>query len=135
MTLKVAGQSSQNYISTLFDARGEAYFIFENNNPKLLPQLSKVLSIDNVTDTEVYAYANEIEFSDFLEFGIDYKLLVPPSMLHQPVMKSSIDIKSILDWTPFPTMAPLLLLKHYGWGCLLLLCRGTAMPQESEQVY
>ncbi|MCD4731679.1 MAG: PKD domain-containing protein [Bacteroidales bacterium] len=101
--LKVGGQSSQNDLSGLFDVRGEAYFIFENNNPKLLPQLSKVLSIDNVTNTEVYAYANKTEFSDFLEFGIDYKLLTPPSMLHQPKMKSSVDLKSMLDWDFYPT--------------------------------
>ncbi len=103
MTLKVGGQSTDNYLSKLFDIRGEVYFKFDKNNPKIIPQLSKTLSIDNVTDTEVYAYANKTEFSNFLEYGINYKLLVPPSMLHQPVMKSSIDIKSVLDWDFYPT--------------------------------
>jgi hypothetical protein len=103
MTLKVDGQSTENYLSNLFDIRGEVYFKFDNNNPKIIPQLSKTISIDNVTDTEVYAYANKTEFSKFLEYGIDYKLLIPPSMLHQPVMKNSIDIKSVLDWDFYPT--------------------------------
>jgi len=103
VTLKVNGQSTENYLSNLFDIRGEVYFKFNNNDPKIIPQLSKTVSIDNVTNTEIFAYANETEFSDFLEYGIDYKLLVPPSMLHQPVMKSSVDLKSVEDWDFYPT--------------------------------
>ncbi len=103
LSLNLVGQHSQNYLSELFDKRGEAYFRFDNNNPKIIPQLSKTISIDNVTESTVFAYANKKEFSKFLEYGIDYEFLTPPSMLHKPLMKSSVDLKSINDWDFYPT--------------------------------
>lgn len=103
LVIRTLGQSSGDYLANIFDIRGEVYFKFKYTTPKSLAQLTKTISIDNVTDTEVFAYANKTEFSKFLEYGIDYKLLVPPSMLHQPVMKSSIEIKSVLDWDFYPT--------------------------------
>ena len=70
-SLDVSGQFSQSQLSNLFDERGETYFKFANSNTKVLQQLNKVISIDKVTDKEVFAYANKSEFAEFLEFEIE----------------------------------------------------------------
>ena len=103
ISLSATGQFSQNELSELFDIRGEAYFKFNNDDPKLIQELSKVLSIDDVTESEVFAYANKSEFNKFLEYGLAFELLVPPSMLHQPNMKGTEDLKSVTDWDFYPT--------------------------------
>jgi len=83
--------------------RGEVYFRFENTNAKELLSLSKIISIDKVDLNHVYAYANYKEFNNFLEKGLDYEVLTPPSMLSVPVMKDKVDLKSINEWDFYPT--------------------------------
>jgi PKD repeat protein/murein tripeptide amidase MpaA len=83
--------------------RGEVYFRFENSSAKELLPLSKIISIDKVDFNHVYAYANSKEFQNFLDKGLEYEVLTPPSMLSQPVMKDKIDSKSIEEWDFYPT--------------------------------
>ena len=66
---------SQN-IDDLFTDRGEIYFSFEYKNKNQLNELSKIISIDHKTNTEIaYAYANKFEFSKFLQQSISYQLI------------------------------------------------------------
>ena len=63
-------------IDKFFLEKGEIYFSFEYKNKNQLDNLSKIISIDHKTNTEMaYAYANKKEFSKFLLLNIDYKII------------------------------------------------------------
>lgn len=97
------GQSKDEILSQLFRERIEVYFKFNLKSPKDLQTLTKIISIDNVKNNTVFAYANKKEFSQFLNYNIAYEALTPPSMLTIPVMKESVSIKEINDWDFYPT--------------------------------
>jgi hypothetical protein len=65
----------------LFKSRGEVYFTFQIFDRNEIQFLTKIISIDNVKDKEVYAYANREEFGKFLELGYRYTLLPHPGSL------------------------------------------------------
>lgn len=97
------GQTTDEIIAKLFKNRGELYFKFELNSPKEILTLTKIISIDNLKGTTVYAYANPIEFLRFLELGYDYEALTPPSMLNTAEMRDQVTVKGITDWDFYPT--------------------------------
>ena len=97
------GQTKNDIISNLFKERGELYFKFENSNPKKLYELSRIISIDEVNDDEVFAYANKKGFGEFLEMDLQYTVLTPPSMLIPAKMLSSVNSKEVDDWDFYPT--------------------------------
>ncbi len=97
----VVGQQAN--IESLFKDRIELYFKFNIEDNKNLDELLKMISIDEMNGNEVFAYASQKEFSNFLEFGYEYTPLTPPSMLTVPVMKEQINIKGITDWDFYPT--------------------------------
>ncbi len=82
-------------------SRGEVYFRF---NPQETPvnDLSRIISVDNVKDGIVYAYANQKEFEQFLTYNLDFDVLTPPSMLYEPSMKSD-EGRDIDLWDHYPT--------------------------------
>jgi PKD repeat protein len=93
-------QNALEYINT----RGEVYFkVISNEAMSLAVKLSKVISVDKVSQNELYAYANEKQFNKFLTFQIGYQVQTPPSMLLKPVMKDKINIKDVTDWDFYPT--------------------------------
>jgi PKD repeat protein len=83
--------------------RGEVCLKFENPGNKLLSELTHVLSIDKVTDSIVYAYANEKEFLKFLETDLDYVVLTPPSQIENAVMKEVTGLEGTNEWDFYPT--------------------------------
>lgn len=97
------GQSKDEVLSQLFRDRIEVYFKFSIESPKDIHAITKIISIDNVKGNTVFAYAGKKEFSQFLDFGITYEALTPPSMLTIPVMKESVTVKEINDWDFYPT--------------------------------
>jgi hypothetical protein len=66
---------------SLFNANGEVYFKFTMNDKIRVDSLSRIISVDNFKDGEVFAYANRNEFILFLNLKIDYVLLPPPGSL------------------------------------------------------
>jgi PKD repeat protein len=94
---------SQNNSSNLFRERGEVFFKFNVDSPKDIHFLTNTISIDGVEGSLVFAYANEKEFSKFLETGIDYTILDHPGDIENPNMKSEVNLKSITDWDFYPT--------------------------------
>ncbi|MBC8214637.1 MAG: carboxypeptidase regulatory-like domain-containing protein [Candidatus Marinimicrobia bacterium] len=80
----------------------EKYFKFSVQTFKEVNALSKIVSIDHHHDgLEIYAYANENEFAEFVKLGYDYEILQNPSMMFEPKMASSKD--QMRDWDSYPT--------------------------------
>ncbi len=58
--------------------KGEVYFSFPKPEREVFSELLDVISIDNITDTKVFAYANAYEFQRFLKHHIPYTVLTHP---------------------------------------------------------
>ena len=80
---------------------GEVYFKFKVENNSDINTLTKIISIDNVIEDNVYAYANEKEFNNFKKLNIEYTVLTPPGKLIIPEMSN--DEGKILEWDTYPT--------------------------------
>ncbi len=91
----------QQINSEYFKENIEVYFKFEVNTADQIRQLTKIVSIDNVDGSTVYAYANETEFDNFLKLNIDYEILPAPGKLIVPEMSNS--LREISDWDVYPT--------------------------------
>jgi len=80
---------------------GETYFKFNIDSPAELQKLTRVISIDNVIGTEVYAYANERELDQFVALGYIYEELQHPGTLIQPKMAT--DKGAMAAWDSYPS--------------------------------
>ncbi|MEJ2594865.1 MAG: M14 family zinc carboxypeptidase [bacterium] len=104
--LILPGQQDHTRAYEMLRERGEIYFSFpaddENvrGNREVLQQL---LSIDRADDREIRAYANQRTFQIFAGMQIDYALLTPPSMLHDPLMRGPETWRGMDDWDYYPT--------------------------------
>ena len=87
--------------SALFAKSNEIYFKFKITSPKELQKITRIISIDNVKDGEVYAYANPDELAKFVEMGYTYEELQRPSTLIHPRMTT--DKSGMKDWDAYPT--------------------------------
>ena len=77
-------------IADLFSEKGEVYFSFDYSSKNQLNQLSKIISIDHKTNASTaYAYANKKEFKEFMQTGIDYKVVKKPLFNYVSAGKSS----------------------------------------------
>jgi len=89
------------------EERGELYFKFDLADDahmhKTVQLLTKIISIDKIVDTEVIAYANKSEFARFIDFGIDYEVLTPPSLLYKPQAGSAGVLRNTDDWDFYPS--------------------------------
>ena len=79
----------------------EYYIKFKLDFRDDLEKISRVISIDNFKDGEVYAYANDKELAKFEQFGIPYERLPHPSTLIEPEMSGF--EKGIWDFDTYPT--------------------------------
>lgn len=94
---------SQDNVQQQFKKNGEIYFLFEIESKKEIPQITKIVSIDNVKGNIVYAYANEKEYSAFLKTGLEYTLLPHPNEGFDPPMANFDQIKNAKTWSAYPT--------------------------------
>jgi len=81
--------NAQSYIpshlaDSILKERGEVVIGFPLQDSLILHQLSKEISIDNIKDGEVFAYANKKGFDWFSNLNIPFRILTPPSMLIPP---------------------------------------------------
>jgi len=97
--------SAQVYPADFFKNRKEIVVSFNltDNNGKLLQELSRKISIDKVEGNEVTAYVNLFQYQGFLEMGIDFTVEIPPSMLHEPVMRGVHELRGENAWDYYPT--------------------------------
>ncbi|PKP19770.1 MAG: hypothetical protein CVU05_10600 [Bacteroidetes bacterium HGW-Bacteroidetes-21] len=82
------------------DRKGEVYFHFQVNSPLEILDLTKVVSIDNFKNNEVWAYANSIQFQKFLLKNIPYEVLPHPGDAVVEVWDES---KGIWEFDTYPT--------------------------------
>lgn len=97
-------ESQKVLIKKNFDKKGEIYFKFNVNSKEEINNFSKIISIDNVIDRliyfEIFAYANEREFSDFLKIKNLFEVLPHPGDNNYP---TSDNIAEIRAWDTYPT--------------------------------
>src|SRR5574338_195034 len=84
-----------------FKENHEVYFSFNISDKQELTQLSRIISIDHLNGSTVYAYANENEFREFAKLNYLYTILTHPGKLIVPEMSSDID--GISAWDVYPT--------------------------------
>jgi hypothetical protein len=77
------------------------YFKFTISSRAELKLLTKVISVDNVEDNVVFAYANEAQFEKFQSLGYEYTLLPAPGTLTEPAMSSN--LRDLQQWDTYPT--------------------------------
>jgi hypothetical protein len=80
---------------------GEVHFTFEINDARDIHALTKIISIDNVKGSTVWAYANRTEFAAFTKKGIKYTILPHPAELI--AVKVSDDPAQVRDWNYYPS--------------------------------
>jgi len=63
-------------VNSIFKEKGEIYFSFKYKNRNQLNKLSKIISLDHkIQKDSAFAYANKKEFSEFLNFNINYNII------------------------------------------------------------
>ncbi len=89
----------------ILQKRGEIYFSFDVNKDvkTLLKSLGKVISVDNIKNGKVYAYANKNEFENFLTYNIKFEVLTPPSMLLPREVVDKRPSRNTCSWDYYPT--------------------------------
>ncbi|MEI7498829.1 MAG: M14 family zinc carboxypeptidase [Bacteroidota bacterium] len=80
-TIIEAQNSSRLSLDSLFNDKGEVYFKFSIQNRDDIHMLTQVISIDNVRGSEVFAYANRKEFTEFLLLNLTFTILPNPGTL------------------------------------------------------
>lgn len=96
---------NEKFINRLYDNEIEQYFSFELNDPSLLSEIGRDISIDKVEKSgKVYAYANRQGFTHFLNYGISYRILPHPGDFNGYVkMLDHVNAREITDWDFYPT--------------------------------
>lgn len=102
MLVSVDMFTQENDLYSLMQERNEFYFSFDLNDLKDLNEISKIISIDQINENTVIAYANNKEYKAFVSKGYKTTLLIPPSMLEDHDMYDGMTRKSY-DWDQYPT--------------------------------
>ncbi|MHC1707577.1 MAG: M14 family zinc carboxypeptidase [Bacteroidales bacterium] len=108
LSLDLRGQSGinlqQNHeLEQIFKDWGEVYFSFQPEDLSVLKSLTKIISLDNVKEGVVYAFANKKEFNKFLGWGIPYTILPPPAIEFLDDCVNNIDFSQPLAWDFYPS--------------------------------
>ena len=79
----------------------ETYFKFSIHSKKELLKLTNIISIDNVWENTVYAFANEKQFREFTGLGYSYEIITIPDNVRQ--VKMATTKEQMRDWDYYPT--------------------------------
>jgi len=90
-------------VNNAFGNKKEVYFKFNVASRAEIDELTKIISIDNVKNNEVWAYANKKEFAAFLLKNYNYTILPNPGIVTWPQMNPGANLKQIQTWNYFPT--------------------------------
>jgi hypothetical protein len=92
---------SQTPDKEYFKKHSEVYFQFEITGRAELETLTRIISIDNVIGNTIKAYANEDEWTKFLELKYKYTILPHPGDGEGIIMSD--DLRSFGLWDVYPT--------------------------------
>ena len=84
-----------------FDSRGEVYFKITDCPGNRINYISSIISIDKLLNNQVFAYANENQFREFLKLNIIFEILKPPSFVEH--VKMAANTMSVFNWDSYPT--------------------------------
>jgi len=97
------GQTSlSNQAKSILAQRGELCFYFNIPQNISMERISRIISIDNVNQNTVYAYANKEAFQAFRELGISYHIKEDYYTKGNVTMASTMN-DFILSWDTYPT--------------------------------
>lgn len=100
----ISGNDDLKKANAYLNERGEVYFKFNNiMSYQKLEEVGKLISIDKIDNEAVYAYANKIQFDNFIDLGIDFQTLTPPSMLYQSILENSLIKRDISTFDYYPS--------------------------------
>ncbi len=90
-------EKAQAYLET----KGEVYFKFQVTSRSEIEHLTRIISIDNVRNMEVFAYANAKEFEKFSGLGYDFEVLSKGAETKALTMATTVG--EMTDWDRYPT--------------------------------
>ncbi len=95
---------SQSELLQLQASRQEFYFSLKVENPKILNEINRLVSVDRLTTDGCIAYANPLQFARLIDAGYEPVLLLPPSLEFpgQPMM-DLYALKGTFEWDSYPT--------------------------------
>jgi hypothetical protein len=86
-----------------FAQNNEYYFRFNEKDKNVInTSLTKIISIDNVKDGVVWAYANDKELKEFEKLGYKYEILPAPSSMTK-VITMATTVAQMANWDRYPT--------------------------------
>lgn len=94
--------AQESDFQSIMKERNEFYFSFEVDDVKMLSEIVKIVSVDNVSGNVVTAYANNRQYEEFLTLGLESTLLTPPSMLENHKMFDG-RTRAEYGWDEYPT--------------------------------
>lgn len=103
-TLTVKSQntlSEKEKATKELNRRGELFFKFTLSDMQELQSIGNKISVDKIDGNTVYAYANALEFTQFLSTNLPFSVLTAPSELVQ--VKMTDDPKQVLLWNYYPS--------------------------------
>jgi PKD repeat protein len=95
--------NQSNDVNNLFADTPEIYFSFTVTSKEEISIVTRIVSIDNVKNNQVFAYANKKEFKEFVKLAYDYKLLPHPGKNPNALMCNDYSNKQTLAWDVYPT--------------------------------
>jgi len=96
-------QRNTNFIDSIFQDRGEVYFKFNINSKNEIAGLTNIISIDNVNNNIVFAYANKSEFQEFMMLNFNFEILQPHGKEIISKMLNDLNKEVLDDWDFYPT--------------------------------
>ncbi len=126
-------QAQQDRHHPYFENAGEMYFSFSVPDEAKIQKLSRCISIDDIKEDQIFAYANREEFDSFLKFDLPYQILPKPGESGEyPKMKSEITRKDIDTWDFYPTYEAYLAMMNQFASDYPSLCQSFSIGQSGE---
>jgi len=100
----IIAQTSSKDINKIFESKGEIYFKFESPSLYELNNIGRIISIDEIKGSEIFAYANKKGFESFLKLEKPYNILPHPGeLIKNPKMLGIDEIGKSKSWDYYPT--------------------------------
>lgn len=87
-----------------FSRRGEIYLRIKITDQDMFTKVARLISVDNVDQSWIYAYASFEDFKEFLNTGFYYEILTHPSDLPAEIrMAGPEELRQVTSWDFYPT--------------------------------